>query len=111
MRRIAQVDQARFAKHEEAAGEITGPEPAGLVEFGAKLLGGSTRQRLQRDTQRERLVLIEEIEGEDLQIAIGAGRERDGGGAIERRLAYERSGVVGDAAHHVEAARGARDAK
>ncbi len=111
MRGIAKVNKAGLVKHEEAAGEVTGPTAAGLVKLGAELLGGSTRQRVKRDAERERLVLVEQVEGEDLAIAIGAGREGDGGGAVEGGLADERAGVVGDAAHHVEPARGARDAK
>jgi hypothetical protein len=93
----------------EASGEIAGPFSAGFVELAAEVIEGFGCEGVEGNAEGEGLMFVEEVEAEDLELAVGAFLERYGGGAVEGHFADEGAGVVGDAAHDVETAGGAAD--
>ncbi len=74
-------------KQGKAAGEISSPLAARLIEFCAEGLDGLGGEGVERDSQGEGLMVVKAVEGEDLDAAIGSWGNGDGCGAGERGFA------------------------
>jgi hypothetical protein len=81
--RVAEVEEILVVEDVEAAGNVGGPFSAGGVEVAAEGVDGGGGEGVEGDAEGEREMLVEEVEGEDLELAIGALLESDGDGAVE----------------------------